>query len=162
MYKEIALDPHCLSEFHYYALLKSAFGFESGRYVVAPTKEWVREAYQCVKASSISPTKQKSITNFLNKLQREKSRPLVLLPADRAIWTSEHGYENWATWVKSQHALRQFNAVVSEKEQEVHINYEQIIDGDNAWVVPPRFGLIKPNAIFCLWWNRFCMWARSL
>ncbi len=42
MYKEIALDPHCMSEFHYYGLLKSEFGFESGRYVIAPTKEWVR------------------------------------------------------------------------------------------------------------------------
>ncbi|WP_318473971.1 hypothetical protein [Photobacterium leiognathi] len=137
MYKEIALDPHCMSEFHYYGLLKSAFGFESGRYVIAPTKEWVREAYKCVKASSISPTKQKSVTNFLNKLQREKAHPLIVLPTDRAGLTIQKGYENWLQWIGAQQSLRRFNAVVSEKDGAAYINYEQIIEGAEIWAMPP-------------------------
>ena len=145
MYKEIALDPHCLSEFHYYALLKSGFGFESGRYVVAPTKQWVREAYQSVKASGISPNKQKSITNFLNKLQREKALPLIILPRDRASLTEQSGYDNWLEWVETQHSMRQFNAVVTEKHGVEHTNYEQIIEGDTAWAIPPTLWIDKTN-----------------
>ncbi|ROR70202.1 hypothetical protein EDB59_0850 [Vibrio crassostreae] len=143
MYKEIALDPHCMSEYHYYALLKSAFGFENGRYLVAPTKEWVREAYQSVKASDIAPTKKKSVTNFLNKLQRDKANPFIVLPKDRADSTLQSGYENWLNWMTSQHSLRAFNAVVSEQAGTEHINYEQIIDGDTSWSIPPTLWIDK-------------------
>lgn len=143
MYKEIALDPHCMAEFHYYALLKSAFGFENGRYVIAPTKDWVREAYKSVKASNISPNKQKSVTNFLNKVQRDKSNTLIFLPRDRTNLTIQNGYTNWAEWVSTQQFFRPFSAVVSENTRTSSINYEQIIDGNESWVIPPTLWIDK-------------------
>jgi hypothetical protein len=39
--------------------------------------------------------------------------------------------------------MRQFNAVVSEKVGTAHTNYEQIIDGDKAWVIPPTLWIDK-------------------
>lgn len=73
MYKEIAFDPECMAEYEYYGLLKQNFGFEKGRYVIASKKEWAKEAFQAVKASEISPVKKKSVTNYLNNLQKEKN-----------------------------------------------------------------------------------------
>jgi len=60
MYQEVAFDPKCLSEYHYYGLLKSEFGFEKGRYISAPIKEWVREAYKAVKTSPLIQPNKKS------------------------------------------------------------------------------------------------------
>ncbi|GAA4888431.1 hypothetical protein [Ferrimonas pelagia] len=136
MYREVALDPHCLSEFHYYGLLKTAFGFEEGRYVIAPLKEWVREAAQSVKASDLPPVKKKSVTNFLNKLQRNKSNPYLLFPNDRTGIANDIEHSDWQKWVAAQCTYREFSTIVSERESEKSIGYSDIIDGHGEWIVP--------------------------
>ena len=136
MYKEVAFDPQCLCEFHYYALLKSQFGFEHGRYVVAPLKPWVQEAVKSIKGSSLSPVKQKSIKTYLNRLQRTKQdNPCILLPKDRASVTK--AVQDWLGWVESQQRHRQFNSVVSERPVNCAIDYEQILLPAEQWNVPP-------------------------
>ncbi|MBE8232535.1 MAG: hypothetical protein HAW67_02280, partial [Endozoicomonadaceae bacterium] len=67
MYQEVAFDPECFSEYHYYGLLKSEFGFEKGRYIVAPIRSWVREAVKAVKDSQqIKPIRKQTIKNFVS------------------------------------------------------------------------------------------------
>lgn len=132
MYKEVSLDPQCLSEFHYYGLLKSSFGYEKGRYVVAPIKDWIKEAYQAAKtAQELGPVKKKSITNYLNHLLKDKLQDKLILPRYRAHLTAD----NWIDWLELQRALRPFNSVISERTGNA-IGYEEIITGNQDWNIP--------------------------
>jgi len=143
MYKEVALDPQCMSEYHYYGLLKGSFGFEKGRYVVAPLLSWLEEAFQSVKNSDIQPVKQKSIKAFLNKLRKNKTCSLIILPEDRAETTEQNKTENWLAWLQYQREHRAFNSIVSERVVEGSINYDQVIDENESWRVPPSIRIAK-------------------
>ena len=59
MYQEVALDPRCLGEYHYYGLLRNGFGFEAGRYVIAPVRDWAKEAFQAAKKQKREEKKNK-------------------------------------------------------------------------------------------------------
>lgn len=142
MYQEVALDPRCLSEFHYYGLLKERFGFESGRYVIAPVREWARDAFRAAKASdNLKPVRKKSITNFLNNLQRNKDQGFVLLPTDRTLIDAD----NWPDWCTQQVAFMPFNSVVSEL-LEGAIKYDDLIEGDVNWALSPTILINKTVA----------------
>ncbi|WP_108946909.1 hypothetical protein [Shewanella halifaxensis] len=142
MYQEVAFDPRCLGEFHYYGLLKERFGFESGRYVIAPVKEWARDAFKAAKASdNLKPIRKKSITNFLNNLQRNKDQGFVILPTDRA----EINADNWSDWCTQQVAYLPFNSVISEQFAEA-IKYDDLIEGDESWVLHPTIRIDKTAA----------------
>ncbi|MBU1310186.1 MAG: hypothetical protein KKE30_11730 [Gammaproteobacteria bacterium] len=133
MYQEVSLDPHCLSEFHYYGLLKSNFGYEAGRYAVAPLRDWIKEAYQAAKsAEDLGPVKKKSITNFLNSLLKDKSQDKIIMPRYR----SHISAVDWLDWLEHQRALRPFNSVISERVGSA-LSYEEIIAGHQCWVIPP-------------------------
>ncbi len=138
MYKEIALDPACMSEYHYYGLLKTSFGFEKGRYVIAPTRDWAREAFQAVKASAISPVKKKSVTRFLNIIQKSRTSEFVYLPKHRAEITAD----SWSDWCTKQHAYYPFNSVISEQFNNA-INYDDVLSEHNSWVIPPSMRINK-------------------
>lgn len=143
MYKEVALDPRCLAEFHYYGLLKSEFGTEKGRFLVAPVKEWVREAVKSVKQSQLSPIKQKSITNFLNRLQRDKSSDYVYLPEDRRAQAQDQQAIFWLDWTRQQHSYRPFCSRISESGLAGYIDYSAILDNEMTWHVAPTRWLEK-------------------
>ncbi|GHG74349.1 hypothetical protein GCM10010919_27750 [Alishewanella longhuensis] len=139
MYKEVSLDPNCLSHYHYYGLLKTAFGFEAGRYVVAPLKDWLSEAYQAAKASEhIEPVKKKSITNFLNKLRQDKAQDKIIMPCYR----SHISADSWLNWLEYQRAVRPFNSVISERVENA-LSFEDIIAGDHSWTTPPTVRVKK-------------------
>ncbi|MBC3219964.1 hypothetical protein [Serratia fonticola] len=142
MYKEIAFDPECMAEYEYYGLLKQNFGFEKGRYVIASKKEWAKEAFQAVKASEISPVKKKSVTNYLNNLQKEKKRNIFLLPTYRKYIGTEH-IENWSTWLNHQHEEHAFSLIISNKAGDNNITYEQINDAPENWVISPTYPISK-------------------
>lgn len=139
MYKEVSLDPQCLSEFHYYGLLKDSFGYEKGRYVVAPLRYWIKEAYQAAKtAENIGPVRKKSITNYLNTLLKDKSQDKLILPDYRAHLVAD----NWLDWSELQKGLRPFNTLISERVGNA-ISYEEIIDGHQSWTIPPTIRIDK-------------------
>ena len=143
MYKEVALDPECLAEFHYYGLLKTDFGFEQGRYLVAPIKLWVKEAVNAVKHSDMPPIRQKSVKAYLNKLQRHNQESHIVLPHDRADIDREHSYRDWREWVVQQNQYRSFNAVIAEKGILESMNYDDILEGDERWDVSPTLWIDK-------------------
>lgn len=134
MYKEISLDPVCFKEFEYYTLLKNEFGHDAGRYIVAPVKEWTKEAFQCAKSSdSISPIKKKSVTNFLNKLSRGQSERLIVLPKDRAGIK----YNDWNSWQQLQlEQIRPFCVNISE-EIAGYVSSVDLGADNESWCVPP-------------------------
>lgn len=139
MYQEVAFDPKCLAEYHYYGLLKSEFGFEKGRYICAPVKEWVREAYRAVKRSTqIQPNKKKSITNYLNKLQKSKSNSPITLPSYRASVE----FEAWKEWCEKEIEVGPFNSIISESFEK-GISYDDIIDGPDCWKLSPTLQVRK-------------------
>jgi hypothetical protein len=139
MYQEVAFDPQCFSEYHYYGLLKQNFGFEAGRYVVGPVREWVKEAFQATKASeTIKPVRKKSITHFLNKLQKSKSNQIILLPKYRKGISTK----TWDEWCQQQVALSPFKSVISESFPDA-INYEDITERNASWVLSPTIQIKK-------------------
>lgn len=125
-----------MAEFHYYGLLKNNFGPEHGRYLIAPLREWVQSAVRHIKASDIPAIKRKSVTNFLNKLQRDKRNLYVLLPKDRQEIQYE-SFEPWIQWIDAQQQLRPFNAVVTEQNLADGLSYLDLLDGDDRWSIPP-------------------------
>ncbi|MCU7997418.1 MULTISPECIES: hypothetical protein [unclassified Shewanella] len=133
MYQEVAFDPRCMAEYHYYGLLKHSFGFEAGRYVIAPVRDWAREAFQAAKASeNLLPVRKKSITNFLNNLQRSKDQPYFILPLDRSSILAD----DWSVWCTRQTEILPFNSIVSELFAGA-IKYDDLIDGHDSWLMPP-------------------------
>ncbi|WP_431022407.1 DEAD/DEAH box helicase [Erwinia rhapontici] len=136
MYKEIAFDPECMAEYEYYGLLKQSFGFEKGRYVIASTKEWAKEAYQAAKDSQIQTVKKKSITNYLNKLQKEKTRSIFLLPTYRKE-VGKESIDNWSAWLDHQNNAYSFSSIISERLGEKGMTYGQINENDENWIIPP-------------------------
>jgi len=142
MYQEVAFDPECLSEYHYYGLLKSEFGFEKGRYIVAPIKQWARDAFQAAKNSDqLKPVKKKSITNYLNKLQKSKVEHSLILPKYRALVNGD----NWNDWCQKQIDVAPFNSIISESFNNA-ISYDDLIDGDARWVISPTVQVRKNAA----------------
>ena len=139
MYKEVSLDPQCLSEFHYYGLLRSSFGYEKGRYAVAPLRDWIKEAYLAAKtAEDLKPVQKKSITNFLNSLLKDKLQDKFILPRYRSHLTAD----NWLDWLELQRALRPFNSVISERAGNA-VGYGEIIAGHQSWDIPPTIRVDK-------------------
>lgn len=139
MYMEVAFDPQCLAEYHYYGLLKERFGFEAGRYVVAPVKEWVKEAYQSVQNSeTIQPIKKKSVKNFLNKLLKSKNNSFVILPPPR----KGISFNSWQEWYDKQGKVKPFDVVISERLLGA-LNYDSLIDGHDSWNIPPTICVEK-------------------
>lgn len=137
MYKEIAFDPQCLKEYHYYGILKSAFGEERGRYIVAGFNEWLREAFSIVKSSDIQDVKKKSVKRHLNKLQRSKGADVIVLPFDRRSVVDPSDVNDWYEWFVAQKEYMDFDATVSERDIVGAINYEEIIEDCEGWSVPP-------------------------
>jgi len=142
MFKEVALDPQCMSEYHYYGLLKSNFGEDKGRFVVASVKSWVKEAVQAVKNSTIDPVKKQSIKSFLNRLQKNKNTSLFVYPMDRSKFQNKDD-SDWLSWFKNQQVYRCFIPVISERKIDGAINYEDIINGDAKWSIPPTIRIDK-------------------
>lgn len=133
MYKEVAFDPQCMAEYHYYGLLKERFGFEAGRYVIAPTKEWAKEAFQSVlNSESLQDVKKKSVKTFLNKLSAPRNNSCVILPLSRKGLV----FDNWRDWYEKQNQDKPFDLVISEKVVGA-LNYDSLIEGHDDWDIPP-------------------------
>ncbi len=144
MYKEVAIDPQCLADFHYYSLIKMEFGFEKGRYISASLKQWAREAYPYVKNSNMPTVKKKSVKNFLNKLMKSRTHELFLLAGYRS------GVEGntWLDWWKKQSEIAKFAATISEQPIPNTIDYMSVIDGAESWKIKPSELLGRnPNEI---------------
>ena len=137
MYKEVAIDPSCMADYHYYALLKQAFGFEKGRYVSADRNEWANEAFQVVKKSDIQPVKKKSVTNFLNKLKKDKTREIFLL----ADLRKDIKVKPWNEWFKQQEGLRKFSLCLSESGGADFVNHDGILEDCIPWRLPPSVSI---------------------
>lgn len=137
MYKEIAFDPYCLSEYHYYGVLKSAFGEERGRFIVASVNQWLAEAFSIVKESDIQDVKKKSIKTYLNTLRKSKGGNTLVLPAYRNSVLDPASVENWYEWFEKQREFTDFDATVSNRDIEGALNYEEIIADCERWSVPP-------------------------
>jgi len=139
MYKEIAIDPHCMAYFEYYVLLKREFGFNKGRYAATDIKEWAKEAFQNAKNSKMPPVKKKSVTSFLNRVQRGKDSDGFLLTIDR----KQAKANSWNEWWINQSQLRKFDATVSVANIEGSINIEQIMEGSSDWEIPSSISVDK-------------------
>jgi hypothetical protein len=137
MYKEIAFDPQCLDEYHYYGVLKGAFGEEKGRYVIAAFNEWLREAFTAVKNFNIQDIKKQSVKNYLNKLRRNKGANVMVLPFDRREVVDPKNVETWYEWLAFQKNYMDFDATVSERDIDGSIKYEDIIEECEGWSVAP-------------------------
>lgn len=137
MYKEIAFDPQCLKEYHYYGILKSAFGAEKGRFIVAALNEWVAEAFAIVKNSEIQDVKKKSVKNYLNSLRKNKGADLLVLPFYRKSVADATTVADWYGWFVNQREYMDFDAIVSERDIVGAVNYEEIIGDCEGWNVPP-------------------------
>ncbi|MBB1350971.1 MULTISPECIES: hypothetical protein [unclassified Pseudoalteromonas] len=142
MYQEVAFDPRCLAEFHYYSLLKTEFGYEKGRYIIAPLKKWAQEAHKAAKESEqLKPVRKKSITNYLNKLQKEKVNPFIILPKYRR----DVNGSSWFNWCQNQIVLAPFNYVISESFAS-SISHEDILEQDVRWLKSPTITVNKSSA----------------
>lgn len=137
MYKEIAINPECMAHFDYYGLLKRETGYEKGRYLVADIRAWAREAYSYAKEADMSPVKKKSVTNFLNKLVKNRSNDHFAAPGDRQGFSAD----SWINWWSQQSALRCFSATLSEVHLEGTICYLDVIEGAEAWDLGPSIML---------------------
>lgn len=137
MYKEIAFDPHCLGQYHYYGILKGAFGEERGRFIVASVNQWVAEAFAIVKESEIQDIKKQSIKNYLNLLKRRKGGNTLVLPTYRKSVVDPASVEDWHEWFEKQREFTEFDATVSDRNIEGALNYEAIIEDCERWSVPP-------------------------
>lgn len=141
MYKETSFDPRCFADFEYYTLLKNSFGHDQGRYIVAPVKDWAREAVKAVKESNIQDIKRKSVITFLNKLQRKQTEELVLLPKDRKAI----GYTDWPAWHPQVEQARPFCIKISELIDGCSTSVQ--LDAANTdWHVPPSM-LVNKQAV---------------
>ncbi|RYV01888.1 hypothetical protein SOPP22_12060 [Shewanella sp. OPT22] len=142
MYKEITIDPECLSDYSYFTLLKTGFGFEKGRYLSVPLKQWTNEAFRAVKASDITDVKQKSVKHFLNKLKKGDIPDLVVVADDRReITTSQQ--EQWQTWYPLQEGHRLFAAKFKEPAEHGFICYEDVLEDHDKWRIPPSVQVLK-------------------
>lgn len=137
MYKEVAFDPECLSEYHYYGLLRREFGAEKGRFIVAAVNEWLQEAFTVVKNSEIQDVKKKSIKNYLNTLRKKKGGDILVFPSYRKSVVDPASVEDWYAWFVNQKDYMDFDATVSERNIGAAINYEAIIGDCDEWRVPP-------------------------
>ncbi|GAB2922157.1 hypothetical protein [Rheinheimera gaetbuli] len=139
MYREVAFDPQCLAQYEYYALLKRDIGFETGRYVVAPMKEWIREAFAAAKNSTeLAPIKRQSVKQFLNKMLKEHGSGKMLLPKYRPIVDSS----DWCNWYHAQEQFQEFDVVVSERIGAA-LNHEHILENHHNWYIPPTIRIEK-------------------
>ncbi|MGP0150973.1 hypothetical protein [Pseudomonas oryzihabitans] len=132
MYKEVALNPSCLSGFEYYSLLKQQFGFDKGKYISADRRAWAQEAMIAVKQAGLSAIREQSIKNYLNKLPRSRERDEFLLAPDRQDVQSE----NWSSWLDSQARIRSFDFTISESAHNGAIDINAINNGHPGWSVP--------------------------
>ena len=132
MYKEVALNPSCLSGFEYYSFLKQQFGFDKGKYVAADRRAWAQEAMIAVKQAGLSAVREQSIKNYLNKLPRSRERDEFLLAPDRQKVQGE----NWSSWLDSQARIRPFDFTVSESAHNGAIDINAISNGHPGWSVP--------------------------
>lgn len=137
MYKEVAFDPECLSEYHYYGILRREFGAEKGRFIVAAVNEWAQEAFSVVKNSEIQDVKKKSIKTYLNTLRKNKGGNILVLPSYRESLVDPASVKNWYEWLVAQKQHMEFDATVSERNISGAVNYEAIIDDCEEWSVPP-------------------------
>lgn len=143
MYKEVAIDPKCMAKIEYYYLLKRDFGFNEGRYVVADIKQWAKTAFQIAKCSDIPPAKKKSVTNFLNKVQRGKITDTFVLTQDRKV-IQESIWEEWRT---NQSDHRKFSTSVSESRIFGCLNHDAIIEGCDEWKIPKSILIKRTSAV---------------
>lgn len=137
MYKEIAFDPHCLGEYHYYGILKGAFGEERGRFIVASVNQWLAEAFAIVKESDIQDIKKQSIKNHLNILRKSKGGNTLVLPAYRKSVLDPASVKNWYEWFEKQREYTDFDATISDRDIGGALSYEEIIGDCEGWDVPP-------------------------
>lgn len=139
MYQDVAFDPKCMSEYHYYGLLKTSFGYEVGRYTIAPLKDWIKEAFHAAKNSeSLEPVKRKSITNYLNSLNKDRTQDKIVLPLHRSHLSGD----DWLAWLSEQQKFEPFSFVISERANNA-ITFESILAGDIGWSLPPTLRIDK-------------------
>lgn len=139
MYREVAFDPRCLAQYEYYSLLKQGIGFETGRYVVAPLKEWLSEAFAAAKNSTeLAPIKRQSVKQFLNKMLKEHGSKRVLLPKYRPIINES----DWHNWYHAQEQFQEFDAVVSERI-DAALTHDHILENHHKWYIPPTIRIDK-------------------
>ncbi|SDJ58325.1 hypothetical protein SAMN04488540_11025 [Ferrimonas sediminum] len=139
MYKEVAFDPECLSELHYCGVLRSEFGYEKGRYIVANSKQWATAAHKAVKNSESLRTKEKhAVKHLLSKIKMSRNHPLFILPKYRTGVTSE----TWLTWLEEQSKISRFDVIISERLDGA-LTFEQTVSGDSSWVIPPTIRVAR-------------------
>ncbi|RLQ21563.1 hypothetical protein DWB85_12470 [Seongchinamella sediminis] len=141
MYKEVAINPECMGHEEYYFLLKRETGYEKGRYLVADMRVWAREAFYYAKESDMSPVKKKSVTNFLNKLAKNRSNEHFAMPGDRSGLSADC----WLDWWLAQCSLREFSVTLSEDHREGTICHMEVIDGSDDWEIGPSLMLRRDS-----------------
>ena len=134
MYKEVTIDPACMAKYEYYALLKLSLGFDEGRYASVDNKSWSKEAMQFIKnTSDMTPVKEKSVKNFLNKVRMEKVPDMFLVDQNRKKISATH----WNEWRKLQEEYRPFSVCISESNISGSVNHDAILEEDKDWKVKP-------------------------
>ncbi len=115
MYKEVAVDPACIADEACFFALREQFGFEKGRYLIADSRRWLKDAMLAVKAAQsrneLKPIRAQTIKSWLNKAGRRvtaKERQL-LLPRDRVLVPV---VDVWNDWWLGQKTIRDFDVSV--------------------------------------------------
>jgi len=134
MYKEVTIDPACMAKYEYYTLLKLGLGFDEGRYASVDNKSWPKEAMQFIKkASNMTPVKEKSVKNFLNKVRMGKVPDMFLVDQNRKKISATH----WNEWRELQEEYRPFSVCISESNISGSVNHDAILEEDKDWKVKP-------------------------
>lgn len=142
MFKEVAINPECMAHSEYFDLIMLETGYEKGRYLVADMKAWADEAYPYAKNADMRPRARKRVTNFLNKLKKNRRNEHFACPGDRQIVCADC----WLDWWGQQCARREFDATLSDDRRDRTICFEDVLDGAEGWEVTPSL-TTRRNAI---------------
>lgn len=142
MFKEIAMDPECMSDTDYYHLVKRDFGPEEGRYLVADLKPWARDAKRALdKDNKLDRMKKHGIMEFLIGIQKGKDVEGLIFPEFRRSVRQKD--DRWDAWIDKQNELGRFSTIISKRARKGWISHEDILERCDAWKVRNSFSVEK-------------------
>lgn len=147
MFKEITLDPRCMTQFEYYVQIyqQKAFGYNRGRYLTFSMPEWVDEAIDYVKQSELRTMEKKRVKNFLNKIRKEKGFDGFIYPSFRQNRNTE-GLD-WYSWMTAQDRYCGFSAIIFSEETKKAKEGDSLLEAPSNWDVPPSARVSKNEKV---------------
>jgi hypothetical protein len=149
MYKEVAVDPACLADDACFFALREQFGFEKGRYLIADSQCWLRDAMKAVKdaqeRNDLKPVRAKTIKEWLNKSRKQTAanERQILLANDRV---QSSPFPTWNHWLLGQQAIRTFDVCVGPTANPPLLYDFTQLSGLAEWAVSPGYSVDRNAA----------------